>query len=125
MSAKPIVGIPLSQAKFHRWCDHYEGGPKYLTHNRRRVAAPFVYFVSAFGYLKVGYSGASIRSRLGNLQGGCPTELIVEAIVPGDRDVEALWHAAFEPFRAMREWFHFTDELKVKLDPVRPFSIRL
>lgn len=47
-----------------------------------------------------------VERRRAELQTGCPQELVVRAVAPGDAEIEALLHEYFEGQRIGGEWFH-------------------
>lgn len=52
-----------------------------------------------------------MKSRISNLQVGCPQDLILLSVIDGGRDVESLLHDRFSDSRIRGEWFDPTDDL--------------
>lgn len=53
----------------------------------------------------------SVERRRAELQIGCPQELVVRAVAPGDVEIEALLHDYFASKRIGGEWFHLPADL--------------
>lgn len=68
-----------------------------------------VYFVRAVGtpYVKIGFvvQHFTLRSRLEELQCGCPHTLVIEATYPGLYPEEKAFHVRFQANRVRGEWF--------------------
>ncbi len=62
------------------------------------------YFLRAGDHVKVGKTKDDLRRRVGTLQTGNPEEIEILGWVPGD--VEKAFHAHFDKFRALGEWFY-------------------
>lgn len=76
-----------------------------------------VYFIEGtgpLGFLKIGFTGGDVLSRVKGLQTGHPERLDAAYAIEGDERLEKLLHRFFEPFRAYGEWFtHRDDILKI------------
>lgn len=73
-----------------------------------------VYFVRSGDYIKIGFSGESIRARLQNLQTGNPQLLsLLGYVANATTELERSLHERFDHLRAPagREWFSITAEL--------------
>jgi hypothetical protein len=69
------------------------------------VNAPsHVYFIYSAGLIKIGFS-TNWFQRFEDISQGCayPAELVL--VMPGDRKMEAGYHALFGDYRMNREWF--------------------
>ena len=78
---------------------------------RTRSAVDLVYFLKAGPFVKIGYTN-SLRTRLNDLQVGCPYEQELIATLPGDRALEFKVHRLAGQYRARAEWFHFKGDLR-------------
>lgn len=92
---------------------------------QRFVGRDFVYFIgSDRGPVKIGTT-VNLAARLKKLQTGNPTKLKVLVCIEGGADLEALYHARFEPHRLHGEWFAgraIRDEIKrLRRDICRTF----
>ena len=56
-------------------------------------------------YYKVGWTEGDPKSRLEDLQTGCPQKLVLHKCIPGGTVREAYIHAALNDFHADGEWF--------------------
>lgn len=67
-------------------------------------APSHVYFIYSGGFLKIGFS-TNWRERVDGVCQGCvhPAEMVL--VMPGDRSMEAEYHALFHEYRFDREWF--------------------
>jgi hypothetical protein len=70
----------------------------------------WVYFVRAGNLVKIGCS-INPRKRLSSMQSGCPTELELVAVVPGDRDMESSLHDLLADCRVRGEWFELPEDM--------------
>lgn len=62
---------------------------------------------------------AAVEARRAALQCGCPQELTVRAVAPGDADIEALMHTYLAAHRIGGEWFYIDpDEWDSADDPI-------
>jgi hypothetical protein len=81
-----------------------------------------IYFVAcpSASAVKIGYAAkrsylsdaATAFERMSLLQTGCPFELELLAICPGDRAAEAALHERFSDARIRGEWFAITPEIR-------------
>jgi hypothetical protein len=74
------------------------------------------------GPFKIGYVKGdrdSVERRRQDLQIGCPQELVVRAVAPGDVAIESLLHRYFAAQRIGGEWFHLPED---PFEAVRPVS---
>ncbi len=71
-----------------------------------------VYFAQAGegGPVKIGWA-ADVRSRISELQCGCPEILVVPRLIDGDRRSEAWVHRKFAALRFRGEWFRFDPDM--------------
>ena len=65
--------------------------------------------------LKVGIS-KSPQGRIRDLQVGCPYELYVFGMIPGDEVVETMLHRALAPFALRGEWFRLNRAISYYID---------
>lgn len=121
----PLCGVPLSKLKLRPANPTYTKPFSFMHMDGEPAEPPFIYFVSAGGYLKVGMSSCDVRKRLKALQTSCPTELVVEHIMPGGRDDERHYHELFAPLRSSGEWFLLTKELRDVIDLFRANGLDL
>ncbi len=77
----------------------------------------YVYFVEAVGtgLVKIGLSADPMK-RVGSLRIACPVDIVVRAIVPGDRDLERSLHRRFAQHWARGEWFRMTPDIVSFMD---------
>lgn len=80
-----------------------------------------VYFMRApsNGRLKIGYT-ADLTTRATLLRSATGEALELIGAIPGDRDVEAGFHAEFSDHRIVGEWFHPAGELLGRIESFRP-----
>jgi hypothetical protein len=71
-----------------------------------------VYFITCRerGICKIGYA-QNAKARRSSLQTASPTRLVLEATLPGSRELERKFHERFAEQRLSGEWFRITDEL--------------
>lgn len=96
---------------------HSERPPIDLSHIhggcRRGVGA--VYCIADGDVVKIGWTGRSLRARLGGLQVGNPRPLRLLGGFAGPQRLEALIHAALAPRHVRGEWYDVSqDELRVR-----------
>ena len=72
----------------------------------------WVYFIQGGPerLIKIGVTETPM-TRLANMQGGCPVELVLVACVSGDLSAEQKLHNKFKKSRAHHEWFWPTSDL--------------
>ncbi|WP_352999023.1 GIY-YIG nuclease family protein [Mesorhizobium sp. M0808] len=70
-----------------------------------------IYFLEAGPYVKIGYTNG-IRTRLNDLQVGCPYKQRLLATLDGDERLELQIHDLAEDFHHRAEWFHHRGNLK-------------
>ena len=70
-----------------------------------------VYFVRCEDYVKVGYS-RDLKTRISDLQVGCPYFLELIAAVPGPESLEWIFHTVLRNKRFRGEWFVLDDEMR-------------
>jgi len=76
------------------------------------MAAPsHVYFVYSAGLVKIGFS-TDWLSRTDTVCRGCPHEGYVILVMPGDRKMEAAYHALFDEYRSVGEWFRCEGKMR-------------
>jgi hypothetical protein len=66
------------------------------------------------GPIKVGMvrgDRRQVERRRAELQTGCPQELVVRAVAPGDSEIESLLHNYFACYRIGGEWFRLPPDL--------------
>lgn len=84
--------------RFDEWADE-----------ARDSATGFVYFVQGGKYVKIGYTqNESVDSRIRSLQTGCPFQLRLLAVYPGNEKFERRLHRMFGPWRMQGEWFRLS-----------------
>jgi hypothetical protein len=84
-----------------------------------------IYFMQArmLGLIKIGCSGASLKTRQEMLQTGCPVPLDLLGVMPGDKDIESSLHRRFAFANEQGEWFRPVPELlQFILNETRRFS---
>lgn len=74
-------------------------------------ARQMVYFLEAGPFVKIGYTNG-IKTRLNDLQVGCPYKQRLLATLPGDERLEHQIHDLAEDYHARAEWFHHKGRLK-------------
>jgi hypothetical protein len=107
-----LRGVPLAQAKIVKAQGQDLSPHALMGYFGEVIEPPFNYFIRVFGFLKVGLSENNPRSRIGGIQTSCPGDIIVEAIVHGDRSDERMWHERFAPYHMRGEWFRITPEIE-------------
>ena len=72
-----------------------------------------VYFVTCreANAVKIG-SSLEPRARLGEIQWGCPLELKLEAVLPGNQEEEFAFHVRFSDLRLRGEWFTINEMIE-------------
>lgn len=70
-----------------------------------------IYFVQAGDTVKIGY-GADPWRRIQAIRTHTPHSVKVLGIKPGSMHDERALHKRFAAYRAQREWFHLSDEIK-------------
>lgn len=70
-----------------------------------------VYFLKAGPFIKIGFTGRMVQSRIDQLKTGCPYEIRLLATIDGDISTERTLHGRFAKHRANLEWFHAADEI--------------
>jgi hypothetical protein len=70
-----------------------------------------VYFIYSAGLVKIGFS-ADWLSRTDRICGAGPHEARVILVMPGDRKMEAGYHALFSDYRANGEWFRCEGKMR-------------
>lgn len=70
-----------------------------------------VYFLAAGPFVKIGFTGRSVQSRIDQMKTGCPYEIHLLATIPGDYKKERELHQKFDQHRAHLEWFFAADEI--------------
>lgn len=70
-----------------------------------------IYFLQAGPFVKIGYTNG-IRTRLNDLQVGCPYKQQLLATLDGDERLELKIHDLAEDYHARAEWFHHKGNLK-------------
>jgi hypothetical protein len=89
-----------------------------------RTFQPVVYFIqqaTMCGPVKIGYA-SHLAKRFSGLSGGCPTPLIVRAIIPAkNRELEMILQGRFDKYRMHHEWFdgRFAEDLDYFMDNAR------
>lgn len=89
----------------------------------RKFKRGFVYFICPEALLhrspdsecvmvKIGYTTGNPEARLRALQTGSPVVLRVWAYADGTPELEAAFHAAFDPLRSHGEWFYCLGKLR-------------
>lgn len=68
-----------------------------------------VYFIRAGDYLKIGKTD-DIKKRVAQLQTGCPHDLQVVLLVPGDEREEGLSHEELKSEHVRGEWFKISEK---------------
>lgn len=72
----------------------------------------YVYFVQWGEFVKIGYTGSSVQSRIDTFKTGCPQDdYTLLAVVRGNQKLETKLHRIFKEFKRHREWFRFEGEL--------------
>lgn len=66
-----------------------------------------IYFVQPLngGLVKIGFTSKDVKSRIQELQTGCPDKLTLLGTEPGDEQREASLHVQFADLRVNGEWF--------------------
>lgn len=77
-----------------------------------------IYFIQCGpwdGPIKIGYAGSvrMVHTRLGLFQCGHPEKLTLLGYVEGDKSVEREYHRMFAADRLRREWFNYSDDLRI------------
>jgi hypothetical protein len=74
----------------------------------------FVYLITMEPdeFVKIGYTKSHPRSRLDNLQTGCPMPLRLMAYFPATMEDEKRLHMTFDELRYRGEWFYVQDKLR-------------
>jgi hypothetical protein len=70
-----------------------------------------IYFLRAGPFVKIGYTD-SLRTRLNDLQVGCPYRQELVATMPGPPATEAALHDLADNHAYRAEWFHYRGDLK-------------
>lgn len=73
--------------------------------------ADFIYFFQVGDWVKIGIT-TDIPKRLSGVQTGCPLEIIVLAIILGDKAKEREIHRQFKHLNTSGEWFYLAPELR-------------
>jgi hypothetical protein len=76
------------------------------------TVAEVVYFLRAGDYIKIGKATGHPRSRIAQLQTGCPFKIDLVGFIFGGRAREAKLHAQFSHLRTFGEWFLADAELE-------------
>lgn len=80
-----------------------------MTDEPKAAKESVVYFLQADdGPIKIGFTN-DLRRRISLLQNGNHRRLHLRAVLPGDRAVEAAYHARFIGLRTVGEWFRPAD----------------
>lgn len=88
------------------------------TRRRRLDRDSLVYFISdGLGHVKIGIA-LDPAERLRQLQGANPCELVLEAVLPGGREVEMQLHDLFSNYCVRGEWFVLSEQIGVYIDGV-------
>lgn len=82
-------------------------------------ADPFVYFLAAADFIKIGTTTGNPRKRIKELQTGCPFDIELRAYVPGGVDVERGYHERFAALRVRGEWFRHEGDLAAHIAGLR------
>lgn len=69
-----------------------------------------IYFSKAGNFLKIGHTDTP-KTRMNDIQVGCPYELELVAYCSGGRREEAMFHELASRFHHRAEWFRFEGEL--------------
>jgi hypothetical protein len=79
-----------------------------------------VYFITCrdLSMVKIGWAFEP-RSRISALQGGNPYPLVIEALLDGEREVEAQVHERFADHRVRAEWFHLSPAIEAVIEANR------
>jgi hypothetical protein len=75
------------------------------------MGGSYIYAVGFGPYVKIGFSGGPIESRLAALQTGCPEPLIVYGRSRGTMWHEEKMHIKFAAYRLRGEWFRNEGEV--------------
>lgn len=82
---------------------------------RTKNPTGWVYFIRADERVKIGYA-KNYKSRIRELQTGCPHKLVLLAAVEAKPAVERELHQKFAAQRVQGEWFHLDGDLSKYLD---------
>lgn len=87
----------------------------------RKLPMVYVLATDRFEFVKIGKS-SNFKSRLSNIQSGCPHDLQLWQCIrtPKPSEIESHLHVMFEAKRARGEWFCLNDE---ELDALSDFCI--
>jgi len=69
-----------------------------------------IYFITDGDYIKIGYTEINPHTRIAGLQTGNPKRLSEVWTLPGDEDIERLFHGYFDKYRFRGEWFIYNNE---------------
>lgn len=83
----------------------------YLMRNGAQARGPYVYFVSAGPFVKIGYTLDNIMLRVRGIQTCNPNRVHLMAAIHGTRADEARFHDKFLDFWVRGEWFHLKPTL--------------
>lgn len=78
----------------------------------------YVYFLSAGGYVKIGYS-TTIHQRINQLQTGCPFKLELVCVMPGTMKTEKMLHNKFNQYCYNNEWFEYSLEIREFIESMK------
>jgi hypothetical protein len=78
----------------------------------RSAKPPFVYFIQAGGFVKIGWTMGPPERRALAGQIFCPHQFFLMGAIPGGKEEELWWHTAFEALHVRGEWFRLTERLR-------------
>lgn len=78
----------------------------------RCAKPPFVYFIQAGGFVKIGWTMGSPERRALAGQIFCPHQFFLMGAIPGGKEEELWWHTTFEALHVRGEWFRLTERLR-------------
>lgn len=76
----------------------------------------FVYLIGFDSWVKIGYTGTSVKKRLEGLQTSIPIKLQLIHSMPGSLELEARLHLRFSQYRRQGEWFAREGDLAAWID---------
>ena len=84
------------------------------------MAKGFIYFAvcDVLGVVKIGYTGDP-KTRLSNIQTGCPFPVRLAVTIPGTRIEERLIQKTLHQFRIQREWYWLNDTVQKVIDAAK------
>ena len=102
--------------------------PSNRAYSRAKTRSTFpesvVYFLQAGPFVKIGKASfGDVGARIEDMQTGCPYDMRILAVVPGDLKEERALHSRFSAFKVRGEWFRLEPELSSHIDSLRKTPI--